>query len=559
MTRNISRPGSITALLACAALLVGCGGIEQSDGQTGGTLIVVVPAEPTTLFPPTEATTQGIAVLAQLFDRLAEIGPALNTVGDQGFSPRLASSWEWAPDSLSIAFTIDSAAHWHDGAPVVAEDVRYTFRTYTSEDVGSQSRLLLSNIDSVSVPNSHTAVFWFKRRTPQQFFDASYHMFILPSHLLSSTADSALVTSSFAQQPVGTGRFRFVRWVRGELIEVIADTANWRGRAQLDRVVFSRTDGAGAATVQLFSGDADMFEQMRPENFEQVARSTDIRLIAQPSLSYQFLGFNMRNPRAENQPHPVLGELAVRRALVLATDRDRLVRSLFDTLGAASIGPAPRALMPDTNAFRRTATDVAAARALLDSAGWVDADGDGIREKNGVRLSFEVMAPNTSLPRQRAATQLQEQYRAVGVELRPVTLTRDVMLPRMESGSFDAYMGGWQATPGLRGVPGAWASKGPQNFQKYSNSAFDAALDTALSSFDAATAAAALAHAFQITWDDPPSVWLFEPQNPIALHKRIQPTSIRADGWYYGLADWYVEPSQRIDRDRIGLRTEASR
>lgn len=553
MIRDMSRT-RLAALLLAFPLLASCGGIEQADGDTGGTMIVVVPAEPTTLFPATESSVQGMSVFAQLFDRLAEIGPELNTFGDRGFTPALARSWMWAADSLSIAFTLDSAAHWHDGQPVVAEDVRYTFRTYTSDGVASEYKPLLSNIDSVSVRDTHTAVFWFKRRTPQQFFDATYHMFILPSHLLAGIADSALVTSSFAREPVGSGRFRFVRWDPGATIEIIADTANWRGRALLDRVIFSKTEDAGSATVKLFSGEADFFEQIRPENYEQVARSPDIRLTAYPTLAYNFLGFNFRNPRAKNEPHPIFRDGAVRRALVLAADRDRLVRSIFDTLGTTSIGPAPRALFPDTTSFRRTAYNVEAARALLDSAGWIDGDGDGIREKNGVRLSFEVMSPNTSIPRQRAATQLQEQYRAIGVELKPVTLTRDVMGPRMIGGDFDAYMGGWLATPGLRGLPGAWSTNGRQNFQGWSNRTFDTNMDTALSSFDEAQANAALARAFQAAWDDAPAVWLFEPQNPIAMHRRIRHTPIRADGWFYGLADWSIDPGQRIDRDRIGIR-----
>jgi peptide/nickel transport system substrate-binding protein len=545
------------ALVASGATLftvTGCGGADTPNGQAGGSVIVVVPAEPKSLFPPLEVTTQGSMVFTQVFDRLANPGDDLNTRGDRGFTPNLATSWIWAPDSMSIAFTLDSAARWHDGKPLVAEDVRYTFTTYTSPLVNSLAAAYVSNIDSVSVRDAHTAVFWFKRRTPQQFFDATYHMFILPSHLLAQVPDTALATSEFTRKPVGTGRFRFAHWDNGERIEILADTGNSRGRAKLDRVIFAFTKDAGAALVRLTRDEVDFFEQIKPENFEQVARSPHLKLVPNPTLNYQFLGFNLRNPKDSTRPHPIFSDKAVRRALVLAADRDRIVRSIFDTLATTSIGPVPRVLVNDTTKLRRPPFSLEQARALLDSAGWLDTDKDGIRERNGVRLSFEAMAFNTSMPRQRAAEQLAEQYRTIGVEMKPMILDGPVVMNRVTKGEFDSYVGGFLPTPGLRGMPGVWGSRGTQNYQRYANPEFDAAMNLALMTFDEAESQEALNRALQIMWDDAPAVWLFEPAAPIGMHKRIQHATLRPDGWYMNLADWSIDPAQFIDRDRVGLR-----
>jgi peptide/nickel transport system substrate-binding protein len=114
------------SLAACAA-----GERPAASDETGGTMIVTVPAEPSTLFPPLLSGTQGVPIVGVLFDRLADIGDGLESYGDRGFQPRLATSWRWSSDSLSIAFALDSLARWHDGQPVTAEDVRYTFRVYT--------------------------------------------------------------------------------------------------------------------------------------------------------------------------------------------------------------------------------------------------------------------------------------------------------------------------------------------------------------------------------------------------------------------------------------------
>ena len=96
------------------ALVLACSGEKTPAPATdsGGTLVIAVGGDPETLFPPLASTTTAQVVGDLVYDRLAEIGDSLGTVGDQGFQPRLAKTWEWAPDSLSIAFHIDPAARW---------------------------------------------------------------------------------------------------------------------------------------------------------------------------------------------------------------------------------------------------------------------------------------------------------------------------------------------------------------------------------------------------------------------------------------------------------------
>jgi peptide/nickel transport system substrate-binding protein len=556
-----SRPALRSTLAAVSgavalSLFAACGAgdrPQESSGETGGTLVVVVPAEPATLFPPQVIGTQGGAVIGAIFDRLADIGPALETYGDAGFQPRLAASWQWSADSLAIAFAIDSAARWHDGAPVRAADVVYSFRAYTDDSIGADAKSLLGNIDSVTARGERTAVFWFKRRMPQQFYDATYPMYILPSHLLDTIPMSRVGRSPFARNPVGTGRFRFVRWEAGQRIEVLADTANARGRANLDRVIWSIAPDFGAATVKLFSGEADFLEMVRPENLAQVAQSPSLRTVMNPALAYNFVALNQRDPSDTTRPHPVFGDSLVRRALAIAVDRERLVRNVLDSLGAVALGPAPRALIPDTAAFTQLPYDPAMARALLDSAGWRDTDNDGVRDKNGRPLAFDISVPNSSPTRQRFAVLLQEQYRAIGVKASPVLLDINALIERNASLRFDSFIGGWAANPGLVGIRQTWMSTGESNEVRYRSRAFDAYADSALSTFDAAKSRTYWARAFQQAVNDVPAIWLYEQRAPVVLHKRFIVPPLRADGWYADLAEWRVAPAQRIDRDRIGL------
>src|SRR3954471_14126640 len=120
MPLKLMRPTLVTCSLVALALNA-CSDRTSvaTGGQTGGTMVFGIGgSEPTPLLPPLSVDIVSRIVVDQIYDRLAEIGPDLNTLGDKGFQPRLARSWTWAPDSLSVAFSIDPKARWHDGQPV---------------------------------------------------------------------------------------------------------------------------------------------------------------------------------------------------------------------------------------------------------------------------------------------------------------------------------------------------------------------------------------------------------------------------------------------------------
>jgi peptide/nickel transport system substrate-binding protein len=554
MIRALSRFVPIALLLLAGCEACGRDAPPPQGGETGGTMVVVQP-EPRSVFPPIVSGTEGAVIIGAIFDRLAEIGPDMETGGDKTFSPRLATRWEWGADSLSIAFTLDPQARWHDGAPLRANDVRFSFSVYTADTLHSEKKSLLANIDSVSVRDSLTPVFWFKRRLPHQFFDATYHMYILPAHLLDSIPFSAMPASSFAKAPVGTGRFRFEQWEPGARFEVIADTANSRGRAKLDRVIWTFAPDFGAMTVKLFRGEADFYEGIRPDNFAEVVASPNFRLEPYAALKYEFLSYNLRKRGDTASAHPLFADVHVRRALVMAVDRASLARNVFDTLGNVALTAAPRVMIPDTAALQQIPFDPANAQRLLDSLGWVVNTKDGIRERNGVRFSFEIMASPATQSRPRYAELLQQQFRAVGIDAQPVRLEGNAVRDRVMKRDYDTWLTGWQMNPGRLGMAQTWRSNGEQNYGRYRSPEFDRLLDSAMTSLRLDLYEQRWTAVFQKLIDDQPGMWLVESKTPVAIHKRIRTGPLRPDGWQAGIADFTVDPKQRLDRDRIGLRS----
>lgn len=535
--------------------LVACGGGTEATpaaaGASGGTLVIATPSEPDNLLPAISTTQSGRQVEDLVFQHLADIGAALNTIGDAEFTPNLARSWEWATDSMSIAFRLDPDARWHDGVPVRAADVAFSFALYVDSATASSVAPQLTNVDSISARDSLTAVAWFKARAPGQFFDVAHQIHVLPKHLLDTLDRSRLASSAFATHPIGSGPFRFVRWQPKQLLELAADTTGGRRRARLDRVVFTMAPDPATAFTRVSTGEADVYEAVRPDKVAEVAGNAQLRLVLMPSLDYNYLGFNLMQP-GTTQPHRIFGDRAVRRALTMATDRRAIVANIYDSLAVQARGPFTVALASNDPSLQALPYSVDSANALLDAAGWARGR-DSIRRRNGRPLSFGIAVPSTSVARMRAAVLLQEQFRRVGADVQVEASDMAGMMGRVQGRTFDAFTGQWSPDPGPSSVRDAWtspsASAGGNNFGAYRSAAFDAQVDSGVATFAPAEMRAHFARAWRIITDDAPAIWLAEPRRVMAVHKRFVTSGMRPDAWWAGIAQWYIPADQRITRD----------
>lgn len=553
MSFSLSHRLTLTLSLA----LAGACSTDKSSApptENGGTLVIAVGGDPETLFPPLASTTTAQVVGDLVYDRLAEIGDSLSTVGDQGFQPRLAKTWDWAPDSLSIAFHLDPAAKWHDGAPVRAGDVVFTWRTYSDKTVGSPFATALEDVDSVTATDSLTATVWFKTRSPMQFYDAVNTMLILPEHLLQSAKGPKIAESNVARAPIGTGRYRFSKWNAAQSIDLVADTTNYRGRPRLDRVILAIASDMSAALTRLKGGEADMLEQIPAPSFAEIAGDTSLRITLTPGLDYNFVQFNLNDPRNASRPHRLFGDRALRRAVTMALDRSSIVHNAYDSLANVAIGPTVRAYPTTDASLAQIPFDRARAMRLLDSLGWKDSNGDGIRERRGVPLEFTITVPGPSKARNTMAVLIQEQLRQAGMKVNLEPLDFAAFINKENTRSFDAVFGGWHVEPSPGGIRQTWgsagAAKGGTNYGSYKNAQFDAQVDSALSATTLDARRAHFTSAYQIIIDDAPAVWMAEPKRVMAVQKRIQTLGLRPDAWWAHIPEWSIPAAQRIARDR---------
>jgi peptide/nickel transport system substrate-binding protein len=525
-------------------LLAACRGDSRSASNARATtLVMTLPADADNLFPPVTLNETAIQVGSVLFEKLAEIGDSLNVAGDLGYRPSLADSWTWAPDSLSIAFHLDPKAHWHDGVPVRAADVVYSYHVNVSRDVGSPAGPMLAEIDSVTARDSLTPVFWFHARSLEQFYNATTQIRVLPAHLLRSIPDSALKTSPFSRNPVGSGPYKFVRWVSGSSIEVAADTTFHRGRPKLDRLIWSIAGNPDAAMLRLYSGEANFTEFLRKQDIPQIAQHPELKTVRYPSMFAYYVRFNER-VRKGNGPHPVFADRDVRRALTMAIDRRRAVSTVFDSTTRVALGPYTSMLSTYDATISSLPFAPDSAAAILQRRGWVLGP-NGVRHKGAVPLRFSLLVPGTSTQRQQMAVLLQDMLKRVGAQMDIEHVDFPTMGGRLQAHDFDLSFEGMSVDVAPSGIRQEWSTAaakagGTSNTGYYSNPKFDAAVDSAAATTDVKVAASQYRRAYEMLAQDAPAIWLYEGPTVAGMSANVHPAAMRADLWFVHLADWTI-------------------
>lgn len=521
------------------------------------TIVVATVGDPGPLVPPLVASIGGAQIVDMLFERLAEPAGDPPVLGTTGYAPSLATAWRWSADSLAIAFTLDSTARWHDGRPVTSADVRLSFALYRDAAIGAAAAAALADVDSVSAPGPHAVVVHFRRRTPRMLHDATYHVHVLPAHRYAGARRDALLDDALVRAPIGSGRFRLVRAVPGQLVELRAVAGHRAGAPRIGRLVWRVYADPAGATRALRAGEVDVWEALAPHAIPEVARAAHVRVRAYPSLDVGYLAFNLRDPQAPRRPHAILAEHAVRRALAHAIDRATATRAVFDTLAHADGVPVPRAVLGWRTDASGPAFDPQRARRSLDSLGWREPDAGhaarlpAVRRRGGRPLAFELLVPASSASRVRYAQLLQAQLAAVGVRVTIAALEPSQFYDRVDAGRFEAALLAMHADPAPDALGQLWGTRGPggrgaQNVTGYRSVEFERLLDAAAGERDRTRAAAAYGRAIARLADDVPAVWLFELRNAMGHHARLVPTALRGDAWWGGLPDWGVQDAAAL-------------
>lgn len=544
------------AALASVGLFQACDAGVECPGDWCGTAVIAVPGEAGSLFPPSGDTNIEFALIDFVFAKLADIGTELDPTDESAFVPRLAASWDWI-DAATLRFRLDREARWHDGAPVTAQDVAFTFDVYRDTLVGAVARGRLDRILAVHAQDQRSVVFRFRERYAEALFDAVYHMRILPRHLLDSVPRARLAQHPFGRQPVGAGPYRFVRWEAGQYVELVGDPGFVRGRPGIPRIVWRFAPDVNSIVTQVVAGETDATEFLgSPANVERVRASPHARVVEYPAMAYGYIAFNFRDPADTARPHPLFADRALRRALAMAVDRAAAVRAVLGPHGHPAAGPLTRTLAVWHDSLEPPPFDSVAARRELERLGWIDRDGDGVRERAARRLQFELLVPSTSGIRMLTAEVIQDQLRRQGIDMQIAALDFEATFARARNGRFDAVYGGYLSDPSPGSIADVWTSAGIGgfNYGRYVSPTVERLAERATHAQTQDEAIRLWRAAIGEINADAPAIFVYEPVMTAAVHSRFDGVVIRPDQWTALLWTWRIPAARRIDRDRFGVR-----
>jgi peptide/nickel transport system substrate-binding protein len=535
--------------LTWALVLVPFTAAPGSSQTASGTLVIAVARDISAPIPTLWTDQANREISDLMFLRLADLGPALNTSDEKTFVPRLARSWT-RRDSVTLVFELDPRARWHDGAPVTSRDVVFSFARGRDPRASPQTAGLLRRIAEVTAEGDRRVVVRFTQPYVEQMYDATYQVPPLPAHLLAGLPPESLVTSSFRDNPVGDGPYRFVRRVPGQSIELNANPRFFLGRPRIHRVLVVVAREPEARVNLLLTGAADALDNIYSfENWARIEHLPDYRYYPVPGPTIQYADFNQRDPADTVRPHPLFGDPAVRRALALSVDRAPMVRSSYGPLAGIPDGPLSALLGRTIDAPPPIPFDTVAARQLLAGRGWLDHDGDGVLDRDGRPLQFRIMVPSVSAARVKLATQMQEAWRRLGIQADLDVVPPDVFLDRRNAGKYDMEVHGASQDPSPSGLVSSWSCGGPTNVAHYCNRTVDSLLDQAVVSTPTLMARL-YSEAVRRISADVPAIFLAAPVYGTPVHRRFTNVVVRPESNWLLVWQWSLAPGQLIDRDR---------
>lgn len=334
----------------------------------------------------------------------------------------LAQSWQVSPEGRRVVFNLRPGVSWHDGQPFTSRDVKFTLDLVRQPELGSPFAARLDALSSVSTPDERTVVLQL-RVANSALLDALTQLMIVPAHRLGDLAPRDVRDSDWWKTaPVGTGPFRWGRYLPDQYVELLAYAHYHGGRPRLDRLVNRYFKDPAAAVMALRTGEIH-FTYLSPDQMPEVSARAAARVVEGSSQVLNYLGFNHRDPR--------FADLRVRQAILLAIDRAAIVRSLYG--GRASLAHCVYTQAPwVSDDLDRHAHDPARARALLSEAGWARIKGEPIE-----LLTYY----NDQVSRDVVAA-LQAQLAAVGVTIRARFVDGPTYGQITDSGRFSMVLAG---------------------------------------------------------------------------------------------------------------------
>jgi len=537
---------SCQSLLACVVFAVsfGCSRDEyrpdvvtNDSPRDGGTLVRRIGTDVVTLNPIRAITATDRQIHKYLYSPLVYLDAHLHPV------PGLAKSWTISPDGLLYRFELNERATFSDGSPVRATDVLFTLRKVadsTSEAPQVAGFFEQLDLARTRVSDEHTIEVAFERPLAAQLIH--FADLLVLSERVYSTGD---FNRDYNDLAVGSGPYKLVKREQGKEIVVTRREDYWREKPHIQTVVFKVIADHGSAWNALklglidetiISSDNWLRERANPA----VTSIVDFKQFY--TLNYNFIAWNNRSP--------ILSDKRVRRALAMCVPTEPVIRSVYHGTARAISGP----FTPDEYAYNPSVPligfDLAEAKRILESAGWVDRDADGVLDKDGKKFELELLIMPGSSATNQFTQIVQAEMKKVGVAIEIRAMDSAALMQQVRAGNFDSAYLGWEldADPDPHSLfhSSQFPPKG-QNFVYYSNPEADRLIEYARRELDPTRRKAMYWRLHELLAEDQPYTWTVQASMKRASTKRLRGVlSSRGYGpflWYPGEFNWWLAPA----------------
>lgn len=399
----------------------GAGDTEDKSGA-GGTLVVNLSADAVTMDPAKATDINTHRVHYNMFDTLI-------SWDEERFDmiPRLAESWTESEDGLAYTFKLVEGATFHDGTPVDAEAVKFSFERILDENhpqfTGPYplADFYYGVIDRIEVIDPLTVKMTLKEPSASFLFNLT----AIIGGIVSPTAVEEF-GEDFGREGVGSGPFKLENWQRGVQITLAANTDYWAGAPKVDSVVFQPSAEDLVRVTKLLTGEADIIYDVAPDSIQQLQDDSNFNLMLQASPHLWYVGLNLRKAPFD--------DLKVRQAVNYAIDKESIVNDILKGTGTVATQPLAPAYNGHDPSITGYPYNPEKAKQLLKEAGY----------ENGIKINFTIPESGSGMQSPvPMAIAMQSYLKDVGIE---------VEIKRMEWGAFLA-----EVNQGGQDVRDMWA------------------------------------------------------------------------------------------------------
>ncbi|MDL1970262.1 MAG: peptide-binding protein [Candidatus Desulfofervidaceae bacterium] len=502
--------------------------LSATQPAYGDAIVVGSIGEASNLIPILASDSASHEIAGLVYNGLLKYDKDLRLTGD------LAKSWEISPDGLVITFHLRQGVKWHDGQPLTAQDVLFTYKLMVDPHTPTPYAADFMEVEKAEAPDDYTFRVYYKHPFAPGL--ASWTLSILPRHLL---VGKDITQSPLIRHPVGTGPYRFKEWISGQKIILEYNPEYFEGRPYINWYITRVIPDTATMFLELKAGGID-YMGLTPMQFKRQTNTAwfkqNFKKYRYLASSYTYLGYNLRCP--------LFRDKRVRQAISYAIDKKEIVNGILLGLGTIATGPYKPGMWAYNPHVKHYPYDPERAKKLLAEAGWRDTDGDGILDKDGKPFVFTIVTNQGNLMRLNTAQIIQYRLAQLGIKVKIRVIEWAAFIKEfIDKRRFEATILGWTIPP-EPDLYDVWHSSkdvsGGLNFIGYRNTEVDKLIEEARYTFDLEKRKKCYYRIQEILAEEQPYTFLYIPEALPIVHTRFHGIKPAPAGISYNFIKWYV-------------------